>query len=125
MDVHFNNIASGYDNLLPLHIREYLLTKKTRLTVKTLKKYGISKGRGIDLGCGTGWYLKSISEYGYDMTGIDNSIALAEEAKKNNSDNSVVIKESDMLNLRMVTIPSKFLSFIIIDINTDLELYEE
>lgn len=97
--IHFDNIASSYDEQLPQHIREFLLVKKTRLTVKSLKKYGVSKGRGIDLGCGTGWYLKNISEYGYDMVGIDNSALLVQEAKKNNKDRTALIKIGDILKL--------------------------
>jgi ubiquinone/menaquinone biosynthesis C-methylase UbiE len=99
MPIHFDNIAHSYDEQLARHIREFLLIKKTRLTVKTLKKYGISKGRGIDLGCGTGWYLKNISEYGYEMTGIDSSELLVGEAKKNNRNNRVLIKEGNILEL--------------------------
>jgi SAM-dependent methyltransferase len=98
--IHFDNIASSYDEQLAAHIREFLLVKKTRLTVKTLKKYGISKGKGIDLGCGTGWYLKSISEYGYDIVGIDNSAFLVEEAKRNNKNGKASVQIGDILNLK-------------------------
>ena len=98
--IHFDNIASSYDEQMPEHIREFLLVKKTRLTVKSLKKYGILKGRGIDLGCGTGWYLRRISEYGYEMVGIDNSTLLIEEAKTNNKDSNVLIKKCDILDLK-------------------------
>jgi len=95
---HFDNIASGYDELLPKHYRKYLLAKKTRLTMEALKKYGIWKGKGIDLGCGTGWYTKHISEHGYQMVAIDNSSLLVEEAKRNNRDNNAVIKTGDILS---------------------------
>jgi SAM-dependent methyltransferase len=97
--IHFDNIASSYDEQLAEHIREFLLIKKTRLTVKTLKKYGISKGRGVDLGCGTGWYLKNISEYGYETVGIDNSQFLIEEAKKNNKKSNASVRIGDILSL--------------------------
>jgi SAM-dependent methyltransferase len=99
--IHFDNIASSYDEQLAEHIRGFLLTKKTRLTVKTLKKYGVSKGRGIDLGCGTGWYLKKISEYGYEMVGIDNSPFLVEEAKRNNKNGDASVRVGDILNLKL------------------------
>ena len=97
--IHFDNIASSYDEQLAEHVRAFLLVKKTRLTVKTLKKYGVSDGRGIDLGCGTGWYLKKISEYGYDMVGIDNSPSLVEEAKRNNKNGRASVKIGDILSL--------------------------
>jgi len=98
-NIHFDAIASSYDEQLPAHIREYLLVKKTRLTVQTLEKYGVAGGKGIDLGCGTGWYLKNIAEYGYRMTGIDNSKVVVEEARHNNQGNTAVIKSGDILNL--------------------------
>ena len=98
--IHFDNIASSYDEQIPAHIREYLLVKKTRLSVKTLKKYGITKGKGIDLGCGTGWYLKNISEFGYQMFGIDSSGLLVKEARQHNTSNGVLIETGDILNLK-------------------------
>lgn len=99
--VHFDIIASSYDEQLPEHIREFLLVKKTRLTLKTLNKYGIKKGaRGIDLGCGTGWYLKNISEYGYNMLGIDNSAHLIDEAMNINRGNNSQLQISDILKLK-------------------------
>ena len=100
VNIHFDNIASSYDDQLPQHIKEFLLVKKTRLTVKILKKYAISKGRGIDLGCGTGWYLKNISEYGYEMVGIDNSAFLIKEAKRNNENSNTLVKLGDILDLK-------------------------
>lgn len=99
--VHFDAIASSYDEQLPGHIRDFLLAKKTCLTLKTLNKYGIKKGgRGIDLGCGTGWYLKNISEYGYNMLGVDSSALLIHEAMNINRGNNVQLHVSDILKLK-------------------------
>lgn len=98
--VHFDTIASNYDEQLAEHIREFLLVKKTRLTLKTLNKYGIEKGaRGIDLGCGTGWYLKNITEYGYNMLGVDSSAGLVDEAKKVNRGNQAKLEIANILKL--------------------------
>lgn len=97
--IHFDNIASTYDEQLPEHIREFLLVKKTDLTLRALEKYGLTSGRGIDLGCGTGWYIKRIAECGYEMTGIDHSASLVEEAKRNNQGNAAKILSADILNL--------------------------
>jgi len=96
---NFDNIASSYDKQLPAHIREYLLKKKTGLTVKALTHYGMTSGRGIDLGCGTGWYVRALSQYGYNLTGIDNSSLLVREAQKNNDGYNVRIEHKDILNL--------------------------
>ncbi len=97
--IHFDTIASTYDEQLPEHIRVFLLAKKTRLTVAALKKYGIGKGKGMDLGCGTGWYVRNFAECGYEMTGIDNSASLVEEAKRHNSSNLALIRQGDILAL--------------------------
>lgn len=99
--VHFDTLASQYDEQLPAHIKEFLLAKKTRLILKTLNKYGIKNGgKGIDLGCGTGWYLKNISEYGYDMLGIDSSSCLIDEAKNINRNNGAKLERADILSLK-------------------------
>lgn len=80
---HFDNIASTYDEQLPEYIREFLLQKKTALTLQALKNHGIGNGKGIYLGCGTGWYLKKVAEAGYEMSGIDYTQGLVEEANRN------------------------------------------
>ncbi|MDD2752555.1 MAG: class I SAM-dependent methyltransferase, partial [Candidatus Omnitrophica bacterium] len=96
---NFDKIACIYDEQLPEHIREYLLKKKTGLTVNALGRYGINSGSGIDLGCGTGWYLRALSQYGYNLVGVDNSNQLVREAQKNNEGGSVQIELMDILNL--------------------------
>jgi SAM-dependent methyltransferase len=98
-NIHFDALAASYDEQMPPHIREYLLAKKTGLTVATLKRYGIPGGKGIDLGCGTGWYLKSICESGYRMTGVDNSASQILAARRNNEGNTAVIQSGDILHL--------------------------
>ena len=96
---NFNLIASSYDEQLPEHVREFLLHKKTKLTLAALKKYNIPKGRGIDLGCGSGWYLKELSGQGYKMTGVDKASEMIENARRNNPGNSITIQVGDILDL--------------------------
>ncbi len=98
-ETHFDTFASLYDEQMPEHIREFLLVKKTRLTVKTLNRFKVSKKAiGLDVGCGTGWYFKSISEHGYHMHGIDSSKALVRQARLNNQNNQN-IQVANMLQL--------------------------
>ena len=100
-DIHFDSIASLYDEQLPKHIREFLLLKKTKFTLEALNKYTVPKSQGIDLGCGTGWYLKEIAKRGYKMTGLDYSSELVETARKNNPGNSAAILVGNILNLNL------------------------
>ncbi|MCR5747350.1 MAG: methyltransferase domain-containing protein [Lachnospiraceae bacterium] len=47
---------------------------------KKLKKYGIDDGLICDLGCGSGTLTTMLSDRGYDMTGIDSSNEMLQEA---------------------------------------------
>ena len=52
---HFDEIASGYENQIPAHIRARLLTRKINLMKHSLDEAGIgAPARGLDLGCGSG-----------------------------------------------------------------------
>ena len=51
-----------------------------------LKEYGIEEGIIVDLGCGTGSMTELLSEAGYDMIGIDNSIDMLEIAREKSMD---------------------------------------
>src|SRR4029077_15649699 len=55
---HFDEVAHAYEEQIPRHIRERLLAKKTGLIREQLAAAGIAgDARGLDLGCGQGWYL--------------------------------------------------------------------
>jgi SAM-dependent methyltransferase len=72
---HFDDIAHAYEEQIPRHIRERLLAKKTGLIRRCLDQAGIgADARGLDLGCGQGWYLAELSRAGYRMHGIDYSV---------------------------------------------------
>lgn len=49
---------------------------------KWLKK-DLKRGKALDQGCGTGFYTIMLERMGYDVTGLDISMALLSEAKKN------------------------------------------
>lgn len=46
-----------------------------------LEEYGIREGLVLDLGCGTGKLTRILSDSGYDMIGVDNSIEMLEIAR--------------------------------------------
>ena len=73
-DAHFDAIASEYEEEIPAHVRDRLLTKKVDVIAATLTAQGIPRGaRGLDLGCGQGWYLAELCARGYAVDGTDYS----------------------------------------------------
>lgn len=50
--------------------------------IELLKDAGITEGIVADLGCGTGTLTRMLSQKGFDMIGIDNSIEMLDIAKK-------------------------------------------
>ena len=69
---------------------EYLLEQ--------LKKYGVSDGLVLDLGCGTGNMTEFLAQNGYDMIGVDYSEEMLEIAsrKKEESGNDILYLCQDM-----------------------------
>ena len=78
---HFDEIAHEYEEEIPKHVRDRLLAKKTKLMREQLEAAGISAGaRGLDLGCGQGWYLSALAGAGYRMHGLDYSVGQLKKA---------------------------------------------
>ena len=68
-----------------------------------LRKYGISGGIVLDLGCGTGSVSEILSDAGYDMIGIDNSedmLAIAMD-KRSESGKNILYLLQDMRNFEL------------------------
>jgi SAM-dependent methyltransferase len=79
---HFDEIADAYDVQIPRARREALLTRKTELMREVIAARGIG-GRGLDVGCGQGWYVARMRELGFDVSGIDSSPGQAVVAARN------------------------------------------
>jgi glycosyltransferase 2 family protein len=79
---HFDEIADAYDVQIPQARREALLTRKTELMRDVIVRQGIGR-RGLDVGCGQGWYVARMRELGFDVVGIDASPAQALLAARN------------------------------------------
>lgn len=64
---HFDDIAAGYEEQIPLHIRERLLQRKIAFMRSRLDQAGIpARARGLDVGCGQGWYACEMATLGGD-----------------------------------------------------------
>lgn len=69
---HFDAIDASYDTWLPEHYRGHLIGRKTRPMIARLAATG-ARPRGLDIGCGRGWYLHELRGAGAVMTGLDAS----------------------------------------------------
>jgi 2-polyprenyl-3-methyl-5-hydroxy-6-metoxy-1,4-benzoquinol methylase len=69
---HFDEIAKSYEEQIPSHIRDRLLVRKVHVMHQRLEAKEVShRGRGLDIGCGHGWYTCEMVRLGYDMYAID------------------------------------------------------
>jgi ubiquinone/menaquinone biosynthesis C-methylase UbiE/uncharacterized membrane protein YbhN (UPF0104 family) len=69
---HFDAIDECYDAWLPEHYRTHLITRKTVPMIARLGGLGVAP-RGLDIGCGRGWYLGELRTAGAEMIGLDMS----------------------------------------------------
>ncbi len=65
---HFDEIAAVYDELLPAHVVEHYLRKRTAFVLRTCPP-----GRALDVGCGTGALAQRLAASGFDVVGVDPS----------------------------------------------------
>lgn len=69
---HFDAIDHCYDVWLPPHYRDHLVDRKTAPMTARLAALGPSP-RGLDIGCGRGWYTARMRASGAVLTGLDAS----------------------------------------------------
>ncbi len=69
---HFDAIDACYDVWLPPHYRDHLVARKTAPMIARLPTLG-PVARGLDIGCGRGWYGARMRAAGATMTGLDAS----------------------------------------------------
>ncbi len=80
---HFDEIAAGYEEQIPLHIRERLLDRKVSFMRRRLEETGVRAGaRGVDIGCGQGWYACEMSARGYRIDALDQAADQIAHAKR-------------------------------------------
>lgn len=75
---HFDVVADDYDESLPAHVVEHYLQKRTRFVTEHCPR-----GKGLDVGCGTGVLAQRLAEAGYEMSGIDPSPGMLEVGAAN------------------------------------------
>jgi 2-polyprenyl-3-methyl-5-hydroxy-6-metoxy-1,4-benzoquinol methylase len=80
---HFDEIANAYDVQIPESRRTALLVKKTELMRDVLARALPGARRGLDAGCGQGWYVERMCDLGFEVDGIDASPGQVALAAKN------------------------------------------
>ncbi len=98
---HFDTIAGSYDVQIPEARRHALLDRKTRMMQEVLRAADVGP-KGLDVGCGQGWYVRRMRDLGFDVTGVDSSsgqVALAGrhlgDARLARSGSALAIPEAD------------------------------
>jgi SAM-dependent methyltransferase len=91
---HFDEIAHAYDVQIPEWRRVALLERKTALMAPCLTP----GARGLDIGCGQGWYIARMRALGFDTGGIDDSAAQIGRARRHVGDERVV-RQGSVLEL--------------------------
>lgn len=86
---HFDHIADAYDVQIPEARRLALLARKTTMMEECLDRRRHGR-RGLDLGCGQGWYVQRMRVLGFDVTGIDTSAGQVALAAQHLGDPSLV-----------------------------------
>ncbi len=82
--LHFDEIAEEYEAQIPEHVRQRLLERKCHVMRKHLEAIHSTNNkplRGLDVGCGQGWYAAELACAGYEMYGIDQSPHQIEKAE--------------------------------------------
>lgn len=78
---HFDAIADAYDVQIPESRREALLARKTGLMQEVIEARGVGR-RGLDVGCGQGWYVARMRRLGFDVGGLDTSVGQVQLAER-------------------------------------------
>jgi 2-polyprenyl-3-methyl-5-hydroxy-6-metoxy-1,4-benzoquinol methylase len=77
--ISHTNTNKGLLNKIYQRVRKYTLQKKARLVITST---GISQGKLLDVGCGTGGFLNEMKKEGWTVTGLEPDEAARNRAKK-------------------------------------------
>jgi ubiquinone/menaquinone biosynthesis C-methylase UbiE len=80
-DKHFDGVAEEYDESLPDHVMAHLTARRVAFS-----RALVPGGKLLDVGCGTGRFLEAMPTAGYELTGIDISAGMLEEARERGLD---------------------------------------
>lgn len=98
---HFDDIAARYAEQIPDHVRTHVVGKKVARTVARLPG---ARLRGVDLGCGQGWYLEALRRRGHRVVGVDRSLPQLVAARGNSATAPLVAAEAGRLPFRSATL---------------------
>jgi SAM-dependent methyltransferase len=74
---HFDAVAAGYDETIPAHVMAHL----TRRRVGLAQELAPRGGRVLDVGCGTGTFLRALPPERYERAGVDISSSMLDVAR--------------------------------------------
>ncbi|WP_324290029.1 methyltransferase domain-containing protein [Pyxidicoccus sp. MSG2] len=94
---HFDLIADEYKANVPEHIRLRLLNRKVEVNLSHLPRDRYV--RGIDAGCGQGWYLKEMLSRGYQVEGIDYSANQVKQARQYLGPDADLVRQGSLVEL--------------------------
>lgn len=83
-ETHFDALSPVYDAQIPSHIRDLLIERKIRSMLPVLAPVGGL--RGLDIGCGLGWYIDALRHEGAEVVGVDLSRQQARSAHRTGAD---------------------------------------
>src|SRR5262249_20868063 len=81
---HFDALSPVYDAQIPSHIRDLLVERKVQYMLPALAP--VAGQRGLDIGCGLGWYVDALRRAGAEVVGIDLSRQQARSARRTGAD---------------------------------------
>ncbi|MCG8554752.1 MAG: methyltransferase domain-containing protein [Proteobacteria bacterium] len=84
---HFDELAPEYEDEISGHVRERLLDRKVTAMLSRLPRQ--KPLRGLDIGCGQGWYSIELAKRGVLMSGVDASAGQIEQARRNAGEHAV------------------------------------
>ena len=73
-----------FAHVYDIFMRDIPYERWCNTTASYMKNHGVTGGKILELGCGTGSFTMLMSEKGYEMTGIDMSQDMLYEAKRKN-----------------------------------------
>jgi SAM-dependent methyltransferase len=71
---HFDALAHSYDEQIPPHVRDRVVGRKVAVMSDWLASAGVEPGsRGLEIGCGHGWYAAEMTRRGFAISACDRS----------------------------------------------------
>ncbi len=102
----YTELAEVYDAFM----REVPYDRWSAFITGRLQKYGIADGLVCDLGCGSGALTTMLSDAGYDMTGIDSSAEMLDQASKKKGSRDILYINQDMTEFELYGTVKAFIS---------------